>query len=48
MDNYVEIIINSSDEDIDVPQKGQILLERHYVDSTLLTNGILIRKVEEK
>lgn len=48
MDNYVEIIINSSDEDIDVPQKGQILLERHYVDSTLLTNGILIRKIEEK
>ena len=44
-DNYVEVIINCSEEDIEVPMDGEILLERHYIDTTLLQNGILIRKV---
>ena len=29
-----------------VPQ-GEILLERHYIDSTLLSNGILIRRIRK-
>lgn len=45
MDNFVEVIINCSDEDVEIPPRGEILLERHYIDSTLLQNGILIRKV---
>lgn len=45
MDNYVEIIINCSDEDIEVPVEGEVLLGRHYINSTLLSNGILIRRV---
>ena len=44
-DNYVEVIINCSDHDIEVAPQGEILLERHYVDEALLLNGILIRKV---
>ena len=44
-DNYVEVIINCSEEDIEVPMDGEILLERHYIDTTLLQNGILIRKI---
>lgn len=44
-DNYVEVIINCSEEDIEVPLDGEILLERHYIDTTLLQNGILIRKI---
>ncbi|MBQ8591496.1 MAG: alpha amylase N-terminal ig-like domain-containing protein [Lachnospiraceae bacterium] len=44
-DNYVEVIINCAEEDIEVPREGEVLLSRHYIDSTLLKNGILIRKV---
>lgn len=47
VDRYVEIIINCSDEDVEIPVRGETLLERHYVDTTLLSNGILIRKVME-
>ena len=47
MDKYVEVIINCSDEDIEVPMKGETLFERHYIDTALLQNGILIRKVTE-
>lgn len=44
-DNYLEVILNCSDEDIEVPLDGEILLERHYIDTTLLQNGILIRRI---
>lgn len=44
-DNYVEVIINCSDSDIEVPRDGEILLDRHCIDTTLLQNGILIRKI---
>ena len=46
VDTYVEVIINCSEEDIEVPKDGQILFERHCIDTTLLQNGILIRKIE--
>lgn len=46
MDNYVDVIINCADEDIEIPTEGEILLERHYVDNTLLCNGILIRRMD--
>ena len=48
-DCYLEIVINCSGEDIEVANEGgEILLERHYIDSTLLSNGILIRKFQQK
>ncbi len=46
-DCYVEVIINCCEEDVEVPPQGEILLERHYIDSTLLSNGILIRKIKK-
>ena len=45
MDNYVEVIINCSEEDVEVAVKGELLLGRHYIDSTLLSNGILVRRI---
>ncbi len=29
----------------EVPKDGEVLFERHCIDTTLLTNGILIRKI---
>lgn len=46
-DNYIEIIINTSEEDIEIAQKGEVLFQRHYIDTALLCNGILIRRVKE-
>ncbi len=46
-DDYLEVIINCSQEDVEVPKNGEILLERHYIDTTLLQNGILIRRVKK-
>lgn len=46
-DYSVEVIINCAEEDIEVPREGEVLLSRHYIDSTLLKNGILIRKIEK-
>ncbi|MCM1087689.1 MAG: glycoside hydrolase family 13 protein [Muribaculaceae bacterium] len=43
---YVEVIINCEEEDIEIEKEGEILFSRHYIDSTLLRNGILIRKIE--
>ena len=40
-DCYVEVLINCCEEDVEVVPQGEILLERHYIDSTLLSNGIL-------
>ena len=45
VDTYVEVIVNCSDEDIEVPKDGEVLFEIHCIDTTLLTNGILIRKI---
>ena len=42
-----EVFLNCCEEDVEIPMKGEILLERHYIDSTLLSNGILIRRVRE-
>ena len=44
-DCYVEVLINCCEEDIEVEQQGEILLARHYIDSTLLSNGVLIRRI---
>lgn len=44
-DCYVEVLINCCEEDIEVATEGEILLERHYIDSTLLSNGILVRRI---
>lgn len=46
-DCYVEVLINCCEEDIEVVPQGEILLERHYIDSTLLSNGILIRRIRK-
>lgn len=43
---YVEVIINCEEEDIEIEKEGEILFSRHYIDATLLRNGILIRKIE--
>ncbi|NLL79821.1 MAG: alpha-glycosidase [Clostridiales bacterium] len=44
-DNYIEVILNCSDEDVYVEQEGEILFERHYMDDQLLRSGILIRRI---
>lgn len=46
VDNYVEVIINCEEEDIEIPREGEILFSRHYIDNTLLRNGILIRRAK--
>lgn len=46
-DNYIEILINTSEEDVEIEHKGEILFARHYIDATLLCNGILIRRIKE-
>ena len=45
LDNYVEVIINCEEEDIEIEREGEILFARHYIDNILLRNGILIRKI---
>ena len=45
LDNYVEVIINCEEEDIEIEREGDLLFSRHYIDNTLLRNGILIRKI---
>lgn len=45
LDNYVEVIINCEEEDIEIEREGEILFSRHYIDNTLLRNGILIRRI---
>lgn len=47
MDNYVEVIINCEEEDIEIEREGEILFSRHYIDKTLLRNGILIRRIHK-
>ncbi len=45
LDNYVEVIINCEEEDVEIAREGEILFARHYIDTTLLRNGILIRRL---
>lgn len=45
VDNYVEVFINCEEEDVEIPREGEIMFSRHYIDTTLLRNGILIRKI---
>lgn len=45
VDNYLEVIINCAEEDVEIRREGEILFQRHYIDNTLLKNGILIRKI---
>lgn len=47
MDNYVEVIINCAQEDIELEREGEVLFARHYMDHVLLKNGILIRKISK-
>lgn len=47
MDNYIEVIINCEEEDVEIPKEGEVLYKRHYIDSTLLKNGILIRRIKK-
>lgn len=47
-DNYVEIIINCSDEDITVPAEGEVLFKWHMFDEVLSPSGILFRKVKSE
>lgn len=44
VDNYIEVIINCSNEDIEIPNEGEILFQRYYSNDILLKNGILFRK----
>ncbi len=48
IDNYIEVIVNCEDSDIEIPREGEILFKRHYIDSTLLRNGILIRRINHQ
>ena len=43
--DYVEIIINCEEEDVEIEKEGTVLFQRHYIDNILLKNGILIRKI---
>lgn len=42
--NYIEILINCSNEDLMLASNGNVLFSRHYEDSVLLKHGILFRK----
>lgn len=42
-----KLLINCCEEDIEVEHQGEILLARHYIDSTLLSNGVLIRRIHK-
>lgn len=43
--DYIEVIINCEEEDVEVAKEGEVLFQRHYIDNVLLRNGILIRRV---
>ena len=45
--DYVEVIINCEEEDVEVPREGEVVFQRHYIDNVLLRNGILIRRVRK-
>lgn len=44
VDNYVEVIINCSEQAVKIAEGGEILFERHLEDGELLPKGILFRK----
>lgn len=45
-EDYIEVILNCSGEDITVTEEGKELLVLHYEHGVLGKNGILIRKME--
>lgn len=45
-DNYIEVIINCSEEDLELEPKGNVVFSRHYMDNILLKNGILFRRIQ--
>lgn len=47
VDNYIEVIINCSEEEIEISDEGEVLFERYLEDGRLLKNGILFRKIKE-
>ena len=44
VDNYVEVIVNCSDEAVEVKAGGEILFDRNFKEGKLLRNGILFRR----
>ena len=44
-DNYIEVILNCAEEDVQVEREGEILFSRLYMDDQLLKSGILIRRI---
>ena len=44
VDNFIDVLINCSEEAIPVSDGGEILFERHFSEGKLLKNGILFRK----
>lgn len=44
VDNYIEVILNCSDENIAVKEGGEILFSRHFEKGTLGKYGILFRR----
>lgn len=44
VDNFVEVLINCSEDEIEVLDGGEILFARHFENGKLLQNGILFRR----
>lgn len=44
VDNFVEVLINCSEETVDVPEGGTVLFARHFEDGRLKPHGILFKK----
>lgn len=47
-DTTLEVFINCSEENIDIPEKGEHLIEMSYQNQCLKKDGILIRKIHKK
>lgn len=45
--NYLEVILNCSEESVCAPQEGDIRFARHYKNDSLATNGVLIQKIQK-
>ncbi len=45
-DNYIEIIINCSNETLKLSEKGKLLFSRYYKNGNLLKDGILFRHIK--
>lgn len=47
VDNFVEVLINCSEEEVSVAEGGTILFARHFENGKLMPHGILYRKQEQ-